>query len=803
MEPPSQKLAETLKNLNLCTQADLRKCRKQVRSLARDLPAFDSVWIDALKQIKAITPFQAKILESPDPQKLKLADYTLISELGKGSSSTTYLCRKGTPSEKLVLKQIQVHAEDLQPAFERLNSEIVRLENFQHTFIVQPAHVETDSGYLLTVSRYVSGLNLMELIIRRGRIEPDIVEQITIQLLDALAMLEAAGGIHGDIRLGNIKLTDSGNLVLVDACITPMIFPSLIINGRCDPERYDGISPERIGTSQMPTVSSDMFSLGVLLWHLLAGRSPYPVGDPIAKLALFQTKRIEDIREWVPDCSPRLAELIHQLTEPDSADRPESFKSIRKNWKGSCRTSCKRLSRFRESFNRTVSYQSRNSSLGGKKRVGIFVPLLLVMLLSASVVLLDQWGFKGELLNISSTIQKFGDNKTVSKKEKPAQGESNSEKPEQKNPESLASNIQKSSLVSKQQTTHFQPIPSVNNKGVLELKGETYQARNLSVVGDLVIRGTESKPATLMISPEGISLGARVLILQNVLFQYSGNQQYTENHKEKVSESSADSDSILRFNCQRLEIANSRFDFRTASLQNLKNSHLISWKPLDVVNRRGMIIRMQNSVFFGAGTLFYLNQAPSQFKAENCLVLGTGLALGTGAFVSLPMDGKNHKSLVSFHNSTWRNCESAIQFRLEKENSASVSKSIVIDMQNSVFDPAGENSSLVQIKSVKNPERYLKGIEIIGEGNLIPPELPVISWKKTIQGTVVPLNDQDLTIEGLSIASFEFRGEPTAEIKNSVVIEFNAPRLSDKPPGFQILQGFKFYRGKLKQSQAD
>jgi eukaryotic-like serine/threonine-protein kinase len=791
MEPPSQKLTETLKTLNLCTQADLRKCRSQVRSLARDLPAFDSVWIDALKQIKAITPFQAKILESSEPQKLKLAAYTLISELGKGSSSTTYLCRKGTSSEKLVLKQIQVHAEDLQPAFERLNSEIIRLKNFQHSSIVQPAHVETDSGYLLTVSRYVSGLNLMELIIRRGRIDPDIVEQITIQLLDALAMLEAAGGIHGDIRLGNIKLTDSGTLVLVDACINPMIFPSLIINGRCDPEQYDGISPERIGTSQMPTVSSDMFSLGVLLWHLLAGRSPYPVGDPIAKLALFQTKRIEDIREWVPDCSPRLAELIHQLTEPDSANRPESFKSIRKNWKGSCRTSCKRLARFRESFNRTVSYQSRNSSLSGKKRIGIFVPLLLAVFLSASVILLDQWGFKGELLNISSTIQKFGDNKTASKKEIPVQGESNSDKQEQKNPESLATNIQKPRLASKKQSTHFHPIPSVNNKGVLELKGETYQARNLSVVGDLVIRGTDSKPAVLMLPPEGISIGARVLTLQNVLFQFSGNKQFSENQKVRVSESSDKLNSILRFNCQRLEITNSRFDFRTGPLQNLKNSHLISWKPLDAVNHHGMIIRMQNTVFFGAGTLFYLNQAPSQFNAENCL------ALGTEAFVSMPMDGKNHKSLVSFHNTTWRNCESALQFRLEKENSASVSKSIVIDMQNSVFDPAGEKSSLVQMKSVKNPERFLKGIEIIGEGNLIPPELPVISWRKTTQGTVVPLNDQDLTIEGLSIASFEFLGDPTTEIKNSVVTEFNAPRLSDKLPGFQILQS------QVIQSQVD
>jgi hypothetical protein len=64
MEPPSKQLRETLLRLKICSVRDFRRAKRRVRRLARDLPAFDFVWIDALLQARRLTPFQARLLES-------------------------------------------------------------------------------------------------------------------------------------------------------------------------------------------------------------------------------------------------------------------------------------------------------------------------------------------------------------------------------------------------------------------------------------------------------------------------------------------------------------------------------------------------------------------------------------------------------------------------------------------------------------------------------------------------------------------------------------------------------------------
>ncbi len=80
IEPPSQSLLQALQSLHLATAADLRVCEKYTRQLVVDLPAFDSVWIDALVQGGRITPFQARVL-AQEPQLLRVGAYVLVDRL--------------------------------------------------------------------------------------------------------------------------------------------------------------------------------------------------------------------------------------------------------------------------------------------------------------------------------------------------------------------------------------------------------------------------------------------------------------------------------------------------------------------------------------------------------------------------------------------------------------------------------------------------------------------------------------------------------------------------------------------------
>ena len=81
-EEPSEELIELLGRLRLATGADLRAMHTRVRGLARELPLFESVWIDALSQARVLTPFQAAEIHAGRGDSLQLGPYVLRRRLG-------------------------------------------------------------------------------------------------------------------------------------------------------------------------------------------------------------------------------------------------------------------------------------------------------------------------------------------------------------------------------------------------------------------------------------------------------------------------------------------------------------------------------------------------------------------------------------------------------------------------------------------------------------------------------------------------------------------------------------------------
>ncbi|MGH7201350.1 MAG: protein kinase, partial [Planctomycetaceae bacterium] len=240
IEPPSRPLLSTLTELDLCTPRDVRRCRRRVRRLARDVPAFDSVWIDALLQLRRLTPFQARLLESPRPQRLNVGPCVLLDALGHGRIARTYLARRRAGRERCVVKTFEGPPEWLGWALPRVQATVEGLTDFAHPSVVAPHACLRERNLLVTVSRFVPGLTLEELLIRRGRFPVPVVLDLAGQLIDALAALEERGGLHGDIRLRNVRLTNGGIAALVDAGIAPAVQPELTIHAGLPPDRYDG-----------------------------------------------------------------------------------------------------------------------------------------------------------------------------------------------------------------------------------------------------------------------------------------------------------------------------------------------------------------------------------------------------------------------------------------------------------------------------------------------------------------------------------------------------------------------------------
>lgn len=355
VQPPSKQLQQILLGKKLCTARDLKRCVRRVRRLSADLPAFDSVWLDALVQSRRLTSFQAQTIDSGLTSLLTIGPAIALDRIGSGPSATTYLVRLPDTQLPAIIKRVSV-ATELKPAIlTRLRDTVQKARTVSHTGVIVPHACQEISSpttgsasrsvpakgvaparrrrgtvsheltsELAVASRLVEGLTLSQMLLRRGRIPPDVVQEIARQLLEALEALEAAGIVHGEILSDNVRVDSKGRAVLVDAGFRPALQPAFSFTAAIDPRRYSGIAPELIGTAHPYSPASDLYALGCLLWELLTARAVFPTGDPLARLAAHQTTRIPDVREIAPDTPDALAETILWLTEPNPRHRPDS-----------------------------------------------------------------------------------------------------------------------------------------------------------------------------------------------------------------------------------------------------------------------------------------------------------------------------------------------------------------------------------------------------------------------------------------------------------------------------------------------
>ena len=137
MEPVSKKLQQILLGQKLCTARDLRRCRKRVRQLSGDLPAFDSVWLDALVRAQRLTSYQAQAVESGEADRLRLGPCVVLERLG-GCRSETFLARDVASWSLLVAKRVTVATEVKLETLKRLQTLIQQARQVDHPAVVLP-----------------------------------------------------------------------------------------------------------------------------------------------------------------------------------------------------------------------------------------------------------------------------------------------------------------------------------------------------------------------------------------------------------------------------------------------------------------------------------------------------------------------------------------------------------------------------------------------------------------------------------------------------------------------------------------
>tara|TARA_R110002095_G_scaffold207151_1_gene191905 strand:+ start:100817 stop:103210 length:2394 start_codon:yes stop_codon:yes gene_type:complete len=752
LDPPSKELLQRLTKLKLCTAADLRRCRRRVKKLARGIPAFDSVWIDALVQAQKITPFQARTLESGTPERLAVGPYLLISELGQSHKSSTYVAKAPESTELCALKITRPQSENLNQIQQNFQHLLKRLQGLQHPSLILPRTIKQLPQQFVIISRYFPSIKLSELLIRRGRFPVQVVLAIGAQLLDALAMLEKRNVIHGDIRPWNVRLAPDGTAALVDTGLEPILSPELTIHASLPPRCYDGIAPELIGTGHHPNAKSDLYALGCLLWELLAGRPPFTTGDPLAKLACHQTKTVPDIRSWAPETPTAIAEALGKFISPDPQQRPATIQEAQKLWPSQPQATRKPLMKFHASFQNQSPRSHADSTSGKSGRLPLIAALIFV-LSGLSLTLLDE-GARSQLLKITSQVS--FNQQTVTEKE---------------------STSTESQLASPSAPEHIskQLMPPPNENGIILLDSSTpYESTKITTVGSLTIKGVSESPAIIHVEDEAFSVVAEQLTLENViLVSHTSNSQPRHDAAQEIHPASllnVTAQSIILKSCFFAQLDDQR-ESRTKI-----NRSAIYWKPIDAQQRTRSHLEIHNTVFAVPEHAIYLTHTPQSLSLSNCLNITSHSTL----FFEQPPEVDQQIS-ISLKNLTLRNSGPLLLFHWIDQKI--IPGAIQIESQDCVFDLT--QSALIQVTGSKPPENWLSSVAFAGEGSVASSDIQIAGWQTTEKQPLEELNTASMLIEGLSTGKFRYAAPLSLAPADSVITEAQVPRKSALPPGIQ------------------
>lgn len=250
----------------------------------------------------------------------KLGPYAIGRQVGRGGMGTVY---EGVDEETGLRAAVKVLATSLSdhPDFrERFEVEIETLRKLRHPNIVRIYGFGEQDGHLFYGMELVDGQSLEELIRDGRRFDWREVIQFGIKMARALKHAHDRGVIHRDIKPANLLLSNGGELKLTDFGIAKLFGMTGLTGAGGVVGTAEYMSPEQT-MGRRVTERSDLYSLGGVMYALLAGRPPF-VADSIPEMLQLQRfAEPEPLRMFASDVPRELEAIVHDLLAKDPEQR--------------------------------------------------------------------------------------------------------------------------------------------------------------------------------------------------------------------------------------------------------------------------------------------------------------------------------------------------------------------------------------------------------------------------------------------------------------------------------------------------
>lgn len=266
------------------------------------------------------------------PAPPSISGYKLQGLIGRGGMGSVYLAEDQTLGRRTAVKLLSETLSQDEQAKSRFLREARAMATVEHPNIVRVYGFGESGSTTYLVMEYVEGRTLAQRIQEGGRLPVEEALRILKQAVEGLESAWEKGIVHRDIKPANILMDSKGRVRVADFGLAKPVQTqgdSTLSQTGLVLGTPNYMSPEQI-QGQKVDYRSDIYSLGIVLYEMLAGERPFGGTTPVEVMSHHLHTPLPDLRQKRADFPEGVAGLLEQMTQKDPPRRPSSYGEILK-----------------------------------------------------------------------------------------------------------------------------------------------------------------------------------------------------------------------------------------------------------------------------------------------------------------------------------------------------------------------------------------------------------------------------------------------------------------------------------------
>jgi len=268
------------------------------------------------------------IVKELDLTGKNLGNYKIVGKLGQGGMATVYKAHELSLNRVVALKVLSSQLSEDEAYIKRFQREAQAAAQLNHPNIVQIYAIGEEQGVHYFAMEYIKGKSLAHIRQEQGVLEPEDAIPLIRQVAEALVEAHKVGLVHRDIKPSNIMIDAAGRPKVMDFGIAYVSYANTKLT-------RDGSiigTPEYLSPEQCEgkTVDqrSDIYSLGVTLYELLSGKTPYEADTPVSMLMKIVKGEFPPLQEVNPNVPEPLRAIVDKMMLKDVQQRYQKMEEV-------------------------------------------------------------------------------------------------------------------------------------------------------------------------------------------------------------------------------------------------------------------------------------------------------------------------------------------------------------------------------------------------------------------------------------------------------------------------------------------